>query len=108
MWRLRTIVQAGLLSLPALASCAHDEFPGRLKRGCTSERDCRQLVAEAVSRLNECDSYLLGTRLKHDLRRARARCHIELVDCDVALARAREWARLAQSPAVFVIGWVWE
>ena len=101
-------MQAGLLSLPALASCAHDEFPGRLKKGCTSERDCRQLLSEAVSRLNECDSYLVGNRLKHDFRRSEARCHIELMDCEVALARAREWALSAHSRALFVIGWVWE
>jgi hypothetical protein len=94
-----------LLSLVALSSCMHDEFPGRVKKGCTSEQDCGELLAEAVRRLNDCTGYLTGNRLRHDPRRIRSVCSYEMRDVDLALARAREWARRAHSPARFWVVW---
>jgi len=93
------------VSLPC--ACAHDEFPDRLKKGCNSGDDCRRLVSEAVDRLNDCTGYLVGTRLRHDWRSAKGKCHYEYVDLQVALRKANQWASWANAKCVSKPGKRW-
>jgi hypothetical protein len=75
-----------------IAGCAgslqRDDFPARLKGGCTSQADCRALVTEARYRMIECDRYLVGNMVARDRRHL---CSYEKIDYCSALERALEW-----------------
>ena len=67
---LRSLLRrlAGTLLLVAASSpCAcHDDYPDRLKKGCSSGEECGRLVSEAVDRLNDCARYLVGNRERYE------------------------------------------
>lgn len=82
LWALVTVV-AG-----CAASTARQDFPARLKSGCSSRHDCRALITEARQRLLECDTYAVGTSV------ARGRYHLcsyEKGDYRAALERTLDW-----------------
>ena len=90
---------AGLVGLAA--ACGHDEFPDRLKRGCGSAEECKRLLGDAAKRLQDCgrDERLGSSVASH----WRDRCRYEIADCQVALDKARRWAKWANSPLTFNI-----
>jgi hypothetical protein len=70
------------------ASGPRDDFPGRLKGGCSSRDDCRALVTEARHRLLDCDRYLVGNNLARDRYHL---CSYEKGDYCAALERTLDW-----------------
>lgn len=102
--RCRRAIRAFLSSILVLVSCAHDPFLDRLRTGCASEADCRDLIAEGAARLDDCTRYLAGNRLRHDRRSWQTRCRYEWSDYQAARSRAVEWARSTGTSGRFDVG----
>jgi hypothetical protein len=45
------------VALIVVAVGCHDDFPGRLKKGCGSAEECDHLLREAADRLRDCAKY---------------------------------------------------
>ena len=83
------------VSVSTIAGCGafapHDDYPQRVKKGCSSMEECIALVREGRARFFNCKKYLVGNRekaySKHHL------CSYEQQDFLLAVQKANEWLK---------------
>lgn len=87
-------------SIASVVACGHDDFPGRLKRGCSSGDDCVRLIADGRIRLLDCVQVQrdYDTSPAYNWRRVDGVCSYEFADFKSALEIGWQWATWAKAP----------
>lgn len=92
---LLTILMVGIwCACEPIAEERPDEFPGRLKKGCSSEKECARLVSDARDRWGQCREQHLVGGVRH------SRCSNECADFMVARDKALAWLAFARPGSV--------